>query len=48
MQRQVDLCESEANLVYRASSRRGPQAAEKPFLKKKEKKKRNVKYEEQK
>ena len=47
-QRQADLCEFEATLVYRASSRTGSNATEKPCLenlkkKKKEKEKRKTK-----
>ena len=34
-QRQADLCEFEASLVYRMSSRTGTKATEKPFLGKK-------------
>ena len=33
-QRQADLCEVEASLVYRASARTGPKATEKPCLEK--------------
>ncbi|CAO2577223.1 hypothetical protein LEMLEM_LOCUS19 [Lemmus lemmus] len=33
-QRQADLCEFKASLVYRASSRTGTKATEKPCLKK--------------
>ena len=33
-QRQADLCEFEASLVYKASSRTGPKAIEKPRLEK--------------
>ena len=36
-QRQVDLCEFVASLVYRASSSTGSKAAEKPCLKNKTK-----------
>ena len=34
-QRQADLCEFEASMVYRVSSRIGPKATEKPGLEKK-------------
>ena len=43
-QRQADLCEFEARLVYRVSSRTGFGATEKPCLEKQNKtKKKNVK-----
>ena len=51
-QRQADHCEFEATLAYRASSRTGPKATEKPFLKKtknknkRKKKKKRKKVEE--
>ena len=37
-EKQVDLCEFEASLVYRTSSRTGSKATEKPCLEKQEKK----------
>ena len=40
-QRQVDLCESEASLVYRASSRTGSKTTEKPCLEKPKPKKQS-------
>ena len=41
-QRQVDLCECEASLVYRESSRTGSKATEKPCLKKTNKQKKQT------
>ena len=42
-QRQADLCEFEASLVYRASSRTGSKATEKPCLDKTAKKEKESK-----
>ena len=42
-QRQVDFCEFEASLVYRASFRTGSKATEKPCLEKLKKKERKIK-----
>ena len=41
-QRQVDLCEFEASLVYRASSRTNSKATEKPRVEKIKRKKKKV------
>ena len=47
-QRQADLCEFEASLVYRDSFRSGFKAIEKPCLKKQKKKKRKKKKKKKK
>ena len=43
-QRQVDLCEFEANLVYRASSRTGSKATEKHYLGKKNQQQKRMQF----